>query len=133
MFNVANLFKRWDRDTSKVIDFNGVWRNELGSEMTITVGKDGKVTGTYHPGKEEAHCQGYHELVGFVNQNLISFTVDFQHNHMITSWTGHYVDDNHRGQINTLWHLVKSVQEHDLPLEAWGSLYTGGNTFKRVG
>jgi hypothetical protein len=131
--NMADFFKRWDADTSlPITDFNGIWRNELDSEMEISVGEHGRVTGIYRSAEADENCRGEHELVGFANENMITFSVDFEHNHILTSWTGHFVNDGGVDEIKTLWHLVKSVQEHDLPLEAWGSVYTGSNVFKRV-
>lgn len=132
MLDLASFFKRWDYDTTPIINFNGIWRNELGSEMELQVGDHGRVKGVYRPGKDETLVQGEHELVGFVNQNLITFSVDFEHHHILTSWTGHAVKDGREETIKTLWNLVKHIHEPDLPVEAWGSVYSGANFFNRV-
>ncbi len=130
--DIANMFKRWDIETSNAVNFNGIWRNELGSEMELRVTPPNKIEGIYRPGSAESFCKGEHKIKGFYNDNLISFVVDFDHHSMLCSWTGHYITDGNEGYISTLWHLVKSELEHDLPLEAWGSVYAGANRFNKI-
>ncbi len=90
--NIRDFFKRWDADTAQPItDFNGIWRNELDSEMEITVGPHGRVTGVYRSAEADANCRGEHELVGFVNENMITFAVDFEHNHILTSAPSRFI------------------------------------------
>ncbi len=130
--NIAKMFQRWDIETNNAVNFNGIWRNELNSEMELRGTPPNKIEGVYRPSSQESYCKGEHQLKGFFNDNLISFVVDFEHHSMLASWTGHYVTDGNEGYLNTMWHLVKSELEHDLPLEAWGSVYTGTNRFVKV-
>ncbi len=130
--DLAKLFSRWDEETYNAINFTGTWRNELNSEMEIQMTSENEIKGVYRPSVHEAYCKGEHQLKGFVNDNLITFVVDFEHHSMVGSWTGHYITDGSEGYVNTMWQLVKSEQEHDLPLEAWGSVYSGANRFRKI-
>ena len=127
------LFGHWDKLPSTPINFNGVWRNELNSQMTISVDKNGLITGTYQPGIADGIADNTHPLVGFANNDLISFSVDFEYQHMICGWTGHFVQEQNTQYIKTQWNLVKNHERQEFSMEEWGSTHCGSNTFKRVG
>ncbi len=131
--NLKRLFKRWDDTPISVTNFSGVWRNELNSEMTIDVDEKGAVTGSYCPGATNNLSENRHPLVGFANGDLICFTVDFEHLHMVCSWTGHVIQEHNIDVIKTHWNLVKNLDREEFSMETWGATHNGSNSFKRVG
>jgi hypothetical protein len=81
------------------VNFNGVWVNELGSKMDLSVTEDGKVYGVYQtavgaPGKWEEF-----ELAGFASGDLISFTVNYGKYSSLTSWCGQHTHDKQGSAI----------------------------------
>ncbi len=131
--NIKKLFKKWDETPTSASNFNGVWRNELNSEMTIHIDDAGRVTGVYSPGVDNSISENNHPLVGFANGDLISFAVDFEHQHMVCSWTGHIVVEQNTDVIKTQWNLVKHIGREEFSMESWGATHSGSNSFKRVG
>jgi hypothetical protein len=120
-------------DTPKpAVNFNGVWVNELGSKMDLSVAAEGKVTGIYQtavgaPGKWEEF-----ELVGFASGDLISFTVNFGKYGSLTSWCGQHTGDPQGGAlIKTMWILAENVPDPQEPKNLWGAVLTGSNNFTR--
>lgn len=131
--NLKRLFKRWDESPASASNFNGVWRNELNSEMTITVEESGRIFGEYRPGAADGVSDSSHPLVGFANGDLITFSVDFEHHKMVCSWTGHAVTEQNSDVIKTQWNLVKHLDGEEFSMETWGATHCGSNSFKRVG
>ncbi len=131
--NFKKMFKKWDDTSVNATNFNGVWRNELNSEMSITVDELGRISGEYCPNRGSASSDNIHRLVGFANGNLVSFTVDFGHQHMVCSWTGHSAVELNTDVIKTQWNLVKNNGSEEFSMETWGATHCGSNTFKRVG
>lgn len=94
------------------------WENELGSIAKITVDSNGNVTGTYTDGSGSG-ASG--PLVGFCNENAISFTVGWTGFKTITSWSGTW----NNKQIVTLWYLVNGASS------AWNNTNAGTDTFTK--
>lgn len=116
---------------SPIVNFNGVWVNDLKSRMDLTVSSDGIVTGKYMtavgaPGDEEEF-----DLTGFVSGDLISFTVNFGKYGSLTSWSGQHTENETGAIIKTMWLLAKNVNDPDEPANLWGAVLTGANTFTR--
>jgi hypothetical protein len=111
-------------------DWNGRWRNELGSEMTLHV-DDGIASGTYRTqvGRPDEHEE--FRLAGIVRRDMIAWTVDFGAHGSLTAWTGRLVDgdDPH---LLTLWHLVRDEDDAGEPLSPWSSTLAGSAAFRRV-
>jgi hypothetical protein len=114
------------------IDFAGVWKNELKSEMTLEV-KGNVVTGKYRtavgaPGEYEEF-----DITGTVNGDLISFIVSWGKYGSITAWVGqHSVDESGENDfLETNWQLVKNIGEAAEPKALWGDVITGSDVFTR--
>lgn len=113
------------------VDFNGSWKNELGSSMSLTVDADGSVTGQYRtavgaPGNEEEF-----PLLGFASGDLLSFTVNFGKYGSLTSWVGQHTDASGIETIRTLWHLAREVANAEEPEKLWGAVLAGADNFTR--
>lgn len=70
-------------------DFNGRWQNELNSEMELTV-SGVKVLGKYRTGVGLPTPTEEFDLAGYINGDLVSFTVDFGKYGSLTSWVGQH-------------------------------------------
>lgn len=116
------------------VDFNGTWKNQLGSTMNVAV-IGNIVTGTY---KSKIGATGGltdFDLIGSASSDIIAFIVNWSavatHN-SITAWVGQLTKENGREVIKTLWHLTTDVQDDQQEDELlWGSVRAGADTFWR--
>jgi hypothetical protein len=112
-------------------DFAGVWRNELNSEMELTVAGT-SVTGKYRTGVGLPTPAEEFDLVGFISDDQISFTVNFGRYGSLTSWVGQQTRESGTGIIKTLWLLSRNVADDDEPTKLWGSVLAGADDFRRI-
>jgi hypothetical protein len=116
---------------AKPVDFSGKWRNQLRSEMELTV-KGNKVTGKYRTGVGLPTPAEEFDLTGFCSGDLLAFVVNFGKFGSLTAWAGqHTIDDVGQGQIRTMWHLAKNVKDEDEPSELWAAVLSGADVFFR--
>ena len=113
------------------VNFEGIWVNELGSTMRLTVSADGHVRGIYKTAVGSPTATEEFELVGFASGDLISFTVDFGRYGSLTSWVGQHTDQGQGAVIKTIWLLAQNVPDPEEPAKLWGSVLTGYNNFTR--
>lgn len=113
---------------------HGRWVNQAGSVMTLEVGEDGRLEGTYatalgcRPGVEQP-------LVGSCSGHAVTFSVLFVGCGSTTAWAGTVELPEASGEaagegepegpvIHTLWHLVRGGEP------AWDSIVAGRSTFR---
>ena len=113
------------------VEFSGLWKNELGSEMRLTV-KDGDVHGSYRTAVGEAPEEETFDLCGYVKGDLLVFCVNFGAHGSLATWTGQHAVEGGNEEILTLWHLVRAPRDGHEPKDVWSTLLTGANTFTRV-
>jgi len=113
------------------VDFSGNWKNQLGSTMTLIVNGQ-KLSGTYQSTVSGGGGTIRGDLVGFVDGDLIAFTVNWTSPASLTSWTGQLVNENGRDVIKTLWLLVQNIPDANEPTGLWQSTFTGSDLFERV-
>jgi hypothetical protein len=113
------------------VDFNGKWRNELNSEMNLTVDADGSVTGNYRTGVGTPSPSEEFDLVGFAAGDLLSFSVNFGKYASLTSWSGQLTVVADDEVIKTLWLLARNVEDPAEPDKLWGAVLTGADNFRR--
>ncbi len=113
------------------INFNGKWRNELNSEMNLTVDAQGNVTGNYKTGVGSPGPTEEFTLFGFASDDLLSFTVNFGTYGTLTSWVGQHTTESGGEVVKTAWLLVRNVKDPDEPANLWGTILTGHDNFKR--
>ncbi len=117
-------------DSTSCPNFEGTWKNQLSSDMTLTV-VDGKVTGKYRTGVGAPTPAEEFELVGFTTCDQISFTVNFGKYGSLTSWVGQHTTDGGKEVIKTMWLLSENVPDSEEPKKLWGSVLTGADNFVR--
>jgi len=113
------------------VNFNGKWRNELNSEMELTVDAAGLISGKYRTGVGSPSPVEEFDLVGFASGDLIAFTVNFGNYGSLTSWSGQHTVQGGGERIKTMWHLAKNVEDANEPSSLWGAVLTGADTFRR--
>ena len=113
--------------TGDAEDFSGTWINELGSKAILTQA-DGTLSGTYESTVSSGGTPATGDLVGYVDGDLIAFTVHWRDFQAITSWVGQLVPNAPEQAIKTLWYLIKQVE----PGEEWASINAGSDTFVRA-
>lgn len=117
---------------NRSVNFNGVWKNNLGSEMTLAVDQRGTVSGKYRTGVGAPDPAEEFPLTGFVSGDLIVFCVNFGEYDSLTAWAGqHSLDANQQERIYTLWHLAKNVEDPDEPGRLWAGIHAGANEYVR--
>jgi len=113
------------------IDFSGIWVNELGSEMDLTV-QEGLVSGTYRTAVGRASPTERFDLTGFATGDRIVFCVNFGVYGTLAAWTGLHSEDKGVEEIYSLWHLPREIQDDEEAKDyRWSAILTGVNTFKR--
>jgi hypothetical protein len=113
------------------VDFNGKWRNQLQSDMELTVDEAGYVTGIYRTGVGNPTPAEEFDLVAFASGDLLSFTVNFGKYGSLTSWVGQHTVEGGAERIKTMWLLAKNVEDANEPKSLWGAVLTGADTFHR--
>jgi len=114
------------------VDFNGSWYNDMGSVAVLSV-TDGKVNGTYRTNVGQPDKSQSFPLVGLVQDDQITFSVNFKGYGSMTAWVGQLVlDKQNTPYIRTLWHLTKDIEDTKEADDIWGSIRTGASEFRRA-
>jgi hypothetical protein len=113
--------------TGALIDFSGVWNNELGSQMDL-VQNANALEGIYTSKVSSAGTTTKGVLKGFVDGDLISVIVHWNDFQAITSWVGQCVPRSSNQTIKTLWQMTKQVDAGD----EWASINAGSDIFTRA-
>ncbi|MEW6267778.1 MAG: avidin/streptavidin family protein [Thermodesulfobacteriota bacterium] len=115
------------------VDFSGKWFNQHGSMMDLRIDASGRVTGIYRTGVGTPKPSAQFDLVGFVAEDVIAFSVNFGTHGTLTSWVGQHTEDERgNAEIRTLWHLARNVPDADEPAKLWGGVWSGCDTFRRT-
>lgn len=123
--------------------YEGVWKNELGSELHIEkVGLDGTFVGVYLTNVGDDKVKNVQiPLIGRIQGDLISFIVDFGidgKSKSMAAWVGRHelVSDERaateRRVIKTIWTLARletGPADAKEPTEPWETFLTNGNIF----
>jgi hypothetical protein len=110
----------------------GLWRNQLGSVMTITnVDGDGGFQGVYH--RAVGRTPGTMPLAGryhtFGNHSVVGWTVAWKYagGTSVTAWSGQYFGGAPE-EIHTTWLLTEAVATLQ---DSWGATRTSVDLFVR--
>ncbi|HQV04575.1 MULTISPECIES: avidin/streptavidin family protein [unclassified Novosphingobium] len=99
---------------------DGTWYNQFGSQVTFQVNGN-SLSGVF----ESEEVPGANPLAGFVNGDLIAFTVNFPGTG-ITAWAGAANTNNGIVTISTLWQMTTSLATDNEPE---GAIFAGSDTF----
>jgi hypothetical protein len=111
--------------------FTGLWVNQRQSGVNFTV-TDGLLAGFYQTALGEPDKSKKFPLVGFVEGDQITFTVNFKGYGSLTSWTGQMSRDEDGDYIRTLWNLTRDVEDVKEDDDLWQSITSGASDFRRA-
>jgi hypothetical protein len=110
--------------------FSGKWRNQLGSEMELSVTPEGRVAGQFRSAVGTASHAHSYPLVGFAESDLISFCVSFG-GHGVAAWVGQHTVRQGRERIATMWHLEQDIPNEQEARWLWSGVRAGSDVFTR--
>lgn len=131
MLDSTSSVRARDGKARTAVDFNGEWRNELGSIISLKVTADGSVEGTYKRAVGSASAKEEYPLVGFATGALLCLSVSLGKSGSVISWVGQHTKENKRPVIKTMWLLARDVPDPDDPSNFEGAIVTGYNHFVR--
>jgi len=111
------------------VNFTGKWHNQLTSTVDISV-QGSSVTGDYESAVSGTGTTIKGKLVGYVNGDLIAFTVNWP-TAAITAWVGQLTVENGVDTIKTLWQMTKNVEDANEATGLWASINAGADNFVR--
>ncbi|XP_009333092.1 PREDICTED: avidin-like [Pygoscelis adeliae] len=118
-------------------DLQGLWRNELGSNMTLSaLDAAGTFSGSYHTAVAATNkqilvspLQGAQQHPGAKGQPTFGFTVQWQFADATTAFAGQcFVDVAGKETLTTMWLLREAVGSLE---EDWKATRVGRNVFTR--
>lgn len=118
--------------TAQAHEMDGLWINEAGSAVEITVEQDGSLTGTYRTELGAPDADSQFPLTGWTQGDVIAFSVNFTDFGSITSWSGQLSEDEDGPFIRTLWHYTKDIPDADEAENLWKTINAGSATFRPV-
>ncbi|XP_009469879.1 PREDICTED: avidin-like [Nipponia nippon] len=119
-------------------NLQGLWRNELGSNMTLSaLGTAGTFSGSYHTAVTATNkqilvspLQGAQQHPGDKGHPTFGFTVQWQFADSTTAFVGQcFVDRRGKEMLETVWLLREEVPSHR---DAWKATRVGTSVFTRV-
>ncbi|GLQ20797.1 avidin/streptavidin family protein [Algimonas porphyrae] len=116
--------------TASAHEMDGLWINEAGSAVEISVAADGSLTGHYRTELGAPDAQSRFPLTGWVQGDVIAFSVSFTDFGSITSWSGQLSEDEDGPFIRTLWHYTKDIPDAEERDDLWRTINTGAATFR---
>jgi len=120
------------QDIADTSEFNGSWKNEAGSLVTLVV-SDGEVRGTYQTNVGQPDKNQSFPLIGLAQGDQITFTVNFKGYGSMTAWVGQMtVGETGKPYIRTLWHLTRDKEDDQEKDDLWQSIITGASNFGAV-
>lgn len=113
------------------IDFAGTWHNQHGSTMDLEVGARGEVTGRFRTAVGLAEPGEEFAVTGFVQGDMVAFTVDFGARRSLTAWVGHGCVEGGVARLETLWQMVVAGPSSGAR-PPWRGTWAGADTFARA-
>ncbi|XP_058846106.1 avidin-like isoform X1 [Acipenser ruthenus] len=116
-------------------DLKGKWKNELGSNMTISViDKNGYFSGSYLTAvttqkKVEIKKSPISGVMVPSSQPIFAFHVNWTFSDSITAFTGQCFVDSSGERLETMWLLKAIAGSSD---DNWASTRVGSNVFRRL-
>jgi hypothetical protein len=110
---------------------NGLWVNEAGSAVEITVYETGELRGYYQTELGDPDAATRFALIGWTQGDILAFSVRFDGFGSITSWSGQLSEDQDGPFIRTLWHYTKDIPDAEEAEDLWKTINAGAATFRR--
>ena len=110
-------------------EFSGQWINERGSVVHFST-SNGLLSGVYQTNLGQPDNSQRFPLTGFVQGDLITFTVNFTGYGSMTSWAGQLSEDSDGPFLRTLWHLTRDIEDEMEDADLWRSITAGASNFR---
>ena len=110
-------------------EFSGPWVNDRGSVVHLFP-SNGLVNGFYQTNLGQPDMSQRFPLTGFIQGDLITFTVNFDGYGSMTSWAGQLSEDQHGPFFRTLWHLTRDIADEMEDANLWRSITAGASNFR---
>lgn len=111
-------------------ELTGLWFDENNNKIEISIAHK-IVTGTYHATKNHIYSEKKFKIIGNINGDQISFSVDFEKNQSIQCWVGQHTVKNDQEAIVMLWHRTHNIPDLEENDNLWSSISQGKNVFTR--
>lgn len=118
-------------ETAQANDLDGLWINEAGSAVQISVAQDGSLSGYYQTELGQPDAESQFDLTGWAQGDVVAFSVNFTGFGSITSWSGQLSADEKGEFIRTLWQHTRDIAEVDEAEDLWRSITAGAAMFRR--
>ncbi|MGB3455483.1 MAG: avidin/streptavidin family protein [Litorimonas sp.] len=116
--------------TAQAHELDGTWVNEAGSAVEIAVAEDGRLSGVYRTELGAPDAQEGFALTGWVQGDVVAFSVSFTGFGSITSWSGQMSEDEDGLFLRTLWHYTKDIPDADEAEDLWRTVNAGFAVFR---
>ena len=117
------------------MDLTGDWENQNGSVLRIHSVVKSLVTGIFCSAKGRAAEDQIYPVIGCLNGNLITLTVDFNNEEgnlgSIANFTGRLQGDS---EIHTIWVVARTYSDSEgkIPTELWNTFLVNQDVFTRM-
>ena len=108
----------------------GLWVNEAGSVVYLDPQDDGALSGYYQTELGAPDADSQFPLKGWIQGDVVAFSVNFKGFGSITSWSGQLSDDQDGPFIRTLWHYTKDIPDAEEAEDLWRTINTGYAVFR---
>ena len=109
---------------------SGTWVNDAGSAVTLCLSGTGQLSGIYQTELGAPDPESEFPLTGWVNGDVLAFSVRFDGFGSITSWSGQLTEDDKGPFIRTLWHYTKDIPDAEEPEDIWRTINSGYAIFR---
>jgi hypothetical protein len=110
---------------------SGRWRNQLGSEMDLSIGPDGRISGRFRSAVGTVAATTTYALAGFARGDLLAFCVGFD-GHGVAAWVGQHTERQGKERLVLLWQLAHDIPDDREASWLWSGVRAGSDTFTRA-
>ena len=115
----------------------GKWVNQNGSILEISEADGNTLRGSFISTKGRAVQGTKYPMQGIVNDELISFAVNFidanENRASIATFSGRFTDDD-SPKLHTIWIVARQFEDaaKTKPTQLWNTFLTNSDTFTRI-
>ncbi|MEL6686099.1 MAG: avidin/streptavidin family protein [Pseudomonadota bacterium] len=111
---------------------DGMWVNEAGSVVVLESNQTGALSGHYQTKLGAPDADSHFPLTGWVQGDVVAFSVNFEGFGSITSWSGQLSEDQAGPFLRTLWHYTKDIPDAEESEDLWRTINSGYAVFRPV-
>lgn len=112
--------------------FRGSWKTEQGEKIILTPAPNNLLIGTFQKTIDEAAGSENFEIVGYYQENLLSFVVDMSNYGFCISWVGKLTNSEIDHSIEAQWTLTQNSNTYPAKNNFCNGFLSGKKMFKKV-